>query len=185
MTQAQYKADQISRLNTLLSIAPMADISAVMNKYGETRTAVTAESLYNAMLKHGSGFAADLRTVGYKALESPEMQRLIKAYPAITVTDKSTGDGTKAKNVLDGISGLIEAIGSSAGVIMQNTDTTGTAQTDAQTRLTLANAELANAQSNLENANANGNTKTIIIVAVVLVVLALVITGIVLATRKR
>lgn len=170
MTFEQYKDDQIKRLNTLLSIAPQSEISAVLSKYGEVRTGIDAENLFSCMRKHGSDFSADLRTVGFAALESPGMQAKFKAYPKLV-----NADGEKA-DAYDWVTGIMNGIGAilpgvSDTISAANGSAGQAAEYNAMAEMYKAQADALAAQGTADAASSAAKTKTILIVAAVIVVL--------------
>lgn len=170
MTFDEYKDDQIKRLNTLLSIATKAAISDVLRKWGEVQSRIDAETLFDLMVKYGDDFAADLRTVGFAALESPEIQAKFKAYPKLVNADGEKADAyewvTGIMNgigaILPGVSDTISAANGSAGQA---------AEYNAMAEMYKAQADALAAQGTADAANSAANTKTILIVAAVIVVL--------------
>lgn len=176
MTFDEYKDDQIKRLNTLLSIATKAAISDVLRKWGEVQSRIDAETLFDLMVKYGDDFADDLRTVGFAALESPEIQAKFKAYPNLVSADGEkasayewvTGIMNGIGAILPGVSDTISAANGSAGQA---------AEYNAMAEMYKAQADALAAQGTADAANSAANTKTILIVAAVIVVL--IIAGVV------
>lgn len=170
MTFDEYKDDQIKRLNTLLSIATKAAISDVLRKWGEVQSRIDAETLFDLMVKYGDDFAADLRTVGFAALESPEIQAKFKAYPNLVSADGEeasayewvTGIMNGIGAILPGVSDTISAANGSAGQA---------AEYNAMAEMYKAQADALAAQGTADAASSAANTKTILIVAAVIVVL--------------
>ena len=161
MTFDEYKDDQIKRLNTLLSIATKASISDVLRKWGEVQSRIDAETLFDLMVKYGDDFAADLRTVGFAALESPEIQAKFKAYPNLVNADGEWTDGLSA--VTDSIVGLGSLLPGVADIIQATSDSSGlSAQYSAQAEMLNAQANALNAQANADAANSAANTKTVL-----------------------
>lgn len=183
MTFEQYKDDQIKRLNTLLSIAPQSEISAVLSKYGEVRTGIDAENLFSCMLKHGDDFAADLRTVGFAALESPEIQAKFKAYPKLV-----NADGEKA-DAYDWVTGIMNGIGAilpgvSDTISAANGSAGQAAEYNAMAEMYKAQADALAAQGTADAANSAANTKTVLIVGAVVLVIIIVV-AVLLMLRKK
>lgn len=170
MTFDEYKDDQIKRLNTLLSIATKAAISDVLRKWGEVQSRIDAETLFDLMVKYGDDFAADLRSVGFAALESPEIQAKFKAYPNLVSADGEkasayewvTGIMNGIGAILPGVSDTISAANGSAGQA---------AEYNAMAEMYKAQADALAAQGTADAASSAANTKTILIVAAVIVVL--------------
>lgn len=183
MTFDEYKDDQIKRLNTLLSITPQAAINKVLNKHGEYRKSADAETLFDLMVKYGDDFAADLRTVGFAALESPEIQAKFKAYPNLVSADGEWTDGLSA--VTDSIVGLGSLLPGVADIIQATSDSSGlSAQYSAQAEMLNAQANALNAQANADAANSAANTKTVLIVGAVVLVIIIVV-AVLLMLRKK
>lgn len=183
MTFDEYKDDQIKRLNTLLSITPQATINKVLNKYGEYRTSVNADSLFNLMVKYGDDFAADLRTVGFAALESPEIQAKFKAYPNLV-----NADGEKA-NAYEWVIGIMNGIGAilpgiSDTISAANGSAGQAAEYNAMAEMYNAQANALAAQSSADAANSAANTKTVLIVGAVVLVIIIVV-AVLLMLRKK
>lgn len=183
MTFDEYKDDQIKRLNTLLSIATKASISDVLRKWGEVQSRIDAETLFDLMVKHGDDFAADLRTVGFAALESPEIQAKFKAYPNLV-----SADGEKA-NAYEWVTGIMNGIGAilpgvSDTISAANGSAGQAAEYNAMAEMYNAQANALAAQSSADAANSAANTKTVLIVGAVVLVIIIVV-AVLLMLRKK
>lgn len=183
MTFDEYKDDQIKRLNTLLSIATKAAISDVLRKWGEVQSRIDAETLFDLMVKYGDDFAADLRTVGFAALESPEIQAKFKAYPKLV-----NADGEKA-DAYDWVTGIMNGIGAilpgvSDTISAANGSAGQAAEYNAMAEMYNAQANALAAQSSADAANSAANTKTVLIVGAVVLVIIIVV-AVLLMLRKK
>lgn len=183
MTFDEYKDDQIKRLNTLLSIATKASISDVLRKWGEVQSRIDAETLFDLMVKYGDDFAADLRTVGFAALESPEIQAKFKAYPNLV-----SADGEKA-NAYEWVTGIMNGIGAilpgvSDTISAANGSAGQAAEYNAMAEMYNAQANALAAQSSADAANSAANTKTVLIVGAVVLVIIIVV-AVLLMLRKK
>lgn len=183
MTFDEYKDDQIKRLNTLLSIATKASISDVLRKWGEVQSRIDAETLFDLMVKYGDDFAADLRTVGFAALESPEIQAKFKAYPNLV-----NADGEKA-NAYEWVTGIMNGIGAilpgvSDTISAANGSAGQAAEYNAMAEMYNAQANALAAQSSADAANSAANTKTVLIVGAVVLVIIIVV-AVLLMLRKK